>query len=419
MTDEREQQEENADARRRLRIAFADELSGPRPGVESRVLAGLDLQYGHHRRPWLAIAAGGLALLVVASLLGIRFLGLGFGRGPVVRDLIPGASSSSSASPRPSPSITNSATPPPSASPTAVGGANLPCRLPLDLSGTAAFATIPASGPVNGLAPQANVSIDPSGHPKLPDGEDPTFVSYHWGLQKWLPAKREWISPDGSRYAYSDRKGALHVVDAASGQDRILNSDQFWAVIDFQAEGIYVAGISGPSTTPGGLWLIDPANASVRQIQGSGPWQAVGYGQAWELIVTQPSVPVPSPQLPLVQDGLFGNTLVRLDLATGKTMTIYTSAGTEFRLVGIDADGDPVLLDLSSFASPLVIVSAPGRTNSTGSGAWTNALVDGNRTWFADTWGISIWLKDSSGTRQMAGLGASIHGMIRIAGGCH
>jgi len=262
------------------------------------------------------------------------------------------------------------------------------------------------------MVPYAQPADDPGGHPKLPDGEDPVNVSYSWALARWLPVRAEWVAADGSHYAYSDRVGTLHAVDARAGRDRRLNGDRAWAVIAYEPEGIYAGAASVSSPAAAGLWLVDPATGRLRQLQSAGAWQYVHAGAAWALNVTRPSVtPKYTPA-----DGLYGDTLVRLDLQSGKTATLYARSDTELRMVGLDSDGNPYVTELAQGPTSLLEVTGPGRVVQTGSGAWVNAARDDGRTWFGENYGPSVWLKDSAGIRAVVGPGS---GQVRVAGGCH
>jgi hypothetical protein len=57
-----------------------------------------------------------------------------------------------------------------------------------------------------------------------------------------------------------------------------------------------------------------------------------------------------------------------------------------------------------------------GSDSTAGSGSWTNALVDGDLTWFAEVNGPALWVEDGSGihTAGLPGTGAT----VRVAGPC-
>jgi transcriptional regulator with XRE-family HTH domain len=304
----------------------------------------------------------------------------------------------------------------PSPSPTAVTTSAhaehpLPCRLPLDLGGHGAFLDVSDEPLHPGIS---ETWFDQAGgHPRLPDGEDPAHVTYDSVVGNWLPVAPAWMSPDGRSYAYSDREGVLHLADAATGRERVLNSDRAWALLSFQPEGLYVAQMMAMGAAPTGLWLVSTATGSVRQLREDGPWQYVGGHAAWAIELR---APVPKPPVWAKQgDGPFGNTLVRLDLDTGATTTAYRIRDDLLNLVGVDAQGDAVAESLRSPVSPLIIVGASGHPMSVGQGSWANAVADGRRTWFAESDGASIWLQDASGIREVAFTGPTA---FSVAGAC-
>lgn len=79
---------------------------------------------------------------------------------------------------------------------------------------------------------------------------------------------RDWISPDGQHYAYADepaapgqvKLGGVHVVDLATGADHLFRPGAAdWFVLDYEAEGVYLAEQPGGPASPLGLWLLDPS----------------------------------------------------------------------------------------------------------------------------------------------------------------
>jgi hypothetical protein len=381
--DERELDHLDVPARRQLRRLFGEAMDGPPPGVEARLLGSLADAGPGRRLTWMApVAAATLALLLVTGLLAARHeAGV---RGSA------GSTASAAATNPPA------ATPSPSAA-AAAGEHPIPCRLPLDMGGNGAFIEISGRPIIAGVYGGPYPTLDPTGHPRLPDGEDPARIAYDWTVSSWLPVAPDWVAPDGRSYAYSDRQDALHVVDARTGRDRRLNGDRLWAVLAFRAEGVYAGELRGGGAVPSGLWLVNATTGRARQLEASGPWQFVGGGAAWALEL-RPPAPTAPPWAHL-DNGRYGNTLVRLDLATGRQTTVYAVTGTLLRFVGLDAQGDAVIDDLRSAVSPLTIVTGPGRLLTTGSGSWVDTVTDGSRTWFSEYEGESVWVKDASGIR--------------------
>jgi hypothetical protein len=376
--------------RDQLRQAFSIELSGPPSGAEQRVLGGLD--YGRQPRRqglWFGVAAAGLAGLVIVTLLASRAL-VGGTRPPIPGSgLLPFAQSPIAAAP-------------------------FPCRLPIERNGVGMFTTVSSGATASpGVPLQEPASSDPGGRPRLPDGEGAARLTYQWELRRWLPVAPEWVSPDGASYAYSDRQGILHVVSSAGTQERAVNSDRTWAVVAFQAEGVYAAAVSA-DTTPDGLWLIDPATGRARQLQASGRWVGVRAGVAWELTLTSPAPPLPQFSRP---GEVTGNVLVRLDLQTGRTTPMYTSPSSRMRFVGVDAEEDALVSDVRA-PSALLVVSGPGRVTIAASGAWSSALPDGDRTWLTDTQTLGVVLKQAGAVTTLIQVDPGAGGDIEVAGPC-
>jgi len=365
-------------ARRQLRRLFGEAMDGPPPGAEARVLRSVADAGGVRTNAWLApLAAASLAALLVGGLLAARHeLG--------ARGATGSAGSAASAA------ATNA---PPAAA--ATSEHPIPCRLPLDIGGSGAFIDITDRPIIPGVYGGPYPTPAANGHPLLPDGEDPARVTYDWSLGKWLPVAPESVAPDGRTYAYSDRQGALHVVDARTGRDRRLNGDHSWVVLAFRPEGLYAGELTDSGSVPSGLWLVNVTTGRTRELQSGGPWQFVGDGVAWALELRQPAPT--APPWAHFDNGRYGNTLVRLDLATGRQTTVYAVSDTLLRFVGLDAQGDPVIDNLRFGVSPLTIVTAPGHLATAGSGSWVGTIADGSRTWFSE--GNSVWLKDAAGIR--------------------
>src|SRR5215475_3877115 len=92
------------------------------------------------------------------------------------------------------------------------------CRLPI-ASGDA---------PVDGRT--ADGTAGHGGFVRVPGGAftaDPASLgTYDRAVSRWLPVFRAWVSPDGTKYAWSEYRtatgpvtGIVHVVDAASGAE--------------------------------------------------------------------------------------------------------------------------------------------------------------------------------------------------------
>lgn len=310
-----------------------------------------------------------------------------------------------SSSPTTTATVSSSPSPSPSASATAIM-----CRLPIEqlsigLGG--AFLDIPVtSGNEVLLAAPSALSGDPASLVKLPNGDPPQALAYDWAFKRWLPVRSQWVSPDGSQYAYTDITGRIHLVTVSTGADSVIASGSNWAVIGFTADGIY-AGIRDPSAQPSlsGLWLVASGSGQVREITTSGTWTFVAADSAWSM---SPTVASPNE--------VSGNQLVGLDLKTGSVRAWYTVPdGDAAHLLGIDPSGHPVIGDPYGYF--VFRVTAPGVADKIGVNLGTgDGFADSHGVWFVVGMDIAIYLLDGTSVRPVARYGES--GTVRIAGAC-
>ena len=163
--------------------------------------------------------------------------------------------SSSSRSARP-PGATPSPEPP-------AAGLHVQCRLPvywrdssISAQNRAGFVTFPSGQLVEDAA--------------APPGQNGAGFFYDRALAKWIFALRDQVSPDGREYAYAEGDplsgaevpGKLHVVDIATGSDRVIyKSPVVPTVIQFTANRIFFTHNFGEGDEDG-LWSIPPKAAS-------------------------------------------------------------------------------------------------------------------------------------------------------------
>jgi hypothetical protein len=159
-------------------------------------------------------------------------------------------------------------------------------------------------------------------------------LSFDGALKRWIPASLNATAPDGLRYAYIDHPGyqlvRIHIVDVASGQDRVVLTTDFhepYWIVAFTSEGLYLTQRcpSGCPVNVGKLWLLNPDTGALRLVssrRGSG-W-LISRGLAFG-----------------IDTDLSGAwTLMALNLASGQ---IETWGTTDVRsLVGADIDGRPL-----------------------------------------------------------------------------
>lgn len=245
--------------------------------------------------------------------------------------------------------------------------ADFSCRLPVSGYGFAPGGFV--SFPDGGYAAESADRLP--GTPRMPD----LGLSYDAQVQRWLPVRRQQVSPDGRTYAYvsftyqPDGTGAsdgVHVMDGATGRERLRIANRPapalpWFVAGFDAQGIYLSGRdvwSGghPQSSPEGLALADPRTGRVRPITDSGSWISTGGGAAWGM----------DAPLGYASYGV-GSKLLRLDLSNGSQQTWLTESA-DVQLLGVDGAGHP-LVELDSVSAgrtieqpKLWIVTGPDQT---------------------------------------------------------
>lgn len=212
---------------------------------------------------------------------------------------------------------------------------------------------------------------------------------------RWVPAHDRSISPDGSRYAYVDHRQPpdfqLHVVDVATGRDRIVPLlAGFWAVLGFTYEGIYVRQSyegSGP-----GLTLVNPDSGSVRTIFSDSAVSLVAGHVAW-ITTRNESDTLPQPP------GMGGssNEVQSRDLITSQRTAWIYRPGSDLGPVAA-GNGSIVVSGRDRASNFLLVVSAPGQAvpitfPETGDiSSFTGGLVAAaNGWWLGSLDGVYLW----------------------------
>lgn len=250
------------------------------------------------------------------------------------------------------------------------------------------------------------------------------WLFYDRAYAKWIHALRDWVSPDGRHYAYADGdplsgnvSGKLHVVDVASGGDRVIyNSAVVPTVVAFAAEGIYFTHDRGEGADTG-LWLIAPQGGQPRLISSTIFEPLVANGAAWGR-AKNPADPHP------VTGGLLGgyDTIVRVDLNTGTSKAWWYQPGEDIELLDGDYSGN-LFASTSTFVEGSVSdwrLDSRGSAHRIGStGLGRLGAVDSNGVWFDDGFGgqppSSLWLFSNGRVERIAGFNVAA---LRIAGGC-
>jgi hypothetical protein len=289
-------------------------------------------------------------------------------------------------------------------------GSGLACRMPVVTPSQAGWLTFP----------DGTFQPDARGNVQLPGYPSPPFFwkSYDKAFERWLPVPRDSISPDGQHYAYADAAGAgggVHVVDVATGANHLFQpSAADWAVLDYEAEGVYIATQPSGPAPPSGLWLLDPSGQhALRQIDNSHAWQYISGGGAWATAD------------PLTGHGPGpGSRLLRLDLQSGVITSWYKRTDVEFVVTGADGAGHP-LLQTKTSTNELLLVSAQDSATvlppAEGSvvpslSNYIHPVTDAHGLWLGDTGGMVSLYMPTGGIEQVARVGSSD---VLVAGGCH
>jgi hypothetical protein len=257
-------------------------------------------------------------------------------------------------------------------------------------------------------------------------------VFYDRAFSKWLPVSRVQVSPDGRRYAYAANAdgGAsfagtnLHVVDVATGADRVVYSGSTtYTVVDFASAGIYVTSIASPFSATHGLWLQDPSGGQPKLISSEILEPAVGGGAAWGLHLNAAD---PSPGTGGVEGA--GNEVLRFDLHTGASTPWFYRPGARVWILGFDPAGhafvrvvteanvtEPIGLWLVQSQSQAIRLFAGNGPDPSQLGA-----VDNHGVWFDSfRWSPNaIWLYAGGSLQKVATI--DVVGVIDVfvAGGC-
>lgn len=262
--------------------------------------------------------------------------------------------------PESSPSISSSPTT--SSSPTASSTISLNCQLAVYQVGRqkTGFIQFPSGNFVEDPA-GAMVAVPPPADRaatalrrtvKQPELQGPGGPFYSKSAARWLPVEREAVSPDGLRYAYAEpywstasypSGSRVHVVNVATGLDRVIYDVAPYTVVSFASEGIYVQQWS-TTGHPVRLALLNPSGGQPKQIFQSDTltWTIVEAGAAWSKDVDSSS-------------------LTRLDLKTGNVETwLHSPDSRPITIVAVDSAGAPFVIHLlNSPAQELFLVSEP------------------------------------------------------------
>jgi hypothetical protein len=235
-----------------------------------------------------------------------------------------------------------------------------------------------------------------------PDPSAPRIPGYYdRAVSKWLPVPRNLVARDGLHYAYTtggigQTPGPLrlHVVDAASGVDKViplaLSDQQTYWVADYAPEGIYIE--SGWEVARYGSWRVDPIKGTLTDLGKQEHVVDDGTGHAW-VAVFDARDPHPA------RSGMTGdplpNEVGRRDLKTGTLEVWFYKPGFNVAPSGAFVNGgllvwvEPSISDTSiERRHEYWLAGAPGMSHRI-------AYIEGGSGSIADRHGI--WMGSIDG----------------------
>jgi hypothetical protein len=191
-------------------------------------------------------------------------------------------------------------------------------------------------------------------------------------------------------YQSPPKEPGLHVVDVATGSDKLVASGDWW-VVAFTVKGVYVMH-SSQNAAPSGLALIDPDSGRVQSITNVGSWTHVTSDAAWGTDAMQPGVT--SPQI---------DHLLKLNLVTGQSdANWFARPGMALYALGDDNRGNVVVQATGGPSETLefwLVSQQSGNATQIYSGSTlgqfslnsTYALGDSRGVWFGTHGGLYLY----------------------------
>jgi hypothetical protein len=272
-----------------------------------------------------------------------------------------------------------------------------------------------------------------AGFIRLPEGtltEDPagtaaaavrSQVFYDLAARKWVPVRREAVSPDGSQFAFVDSASGLHLVTVSSGNDRLLLADGGWAIVEFGSDALYLAKaepvqsvFAGSGIALKGLYREPLTGGPPRRLLSSDvAYFTIAKGHGWAL---------------LLQDfDARPRQLVRIDLQSGASDVWYTAPESGIGQLAVDTTGSPIvslpgggalqLMRVEAKDTTRTLFESPDKAQPQGgyavdsAGLWLSTFTP------AEPFSSPPWLLDTAG--QLHRLPSVAPNSVEVAGGCH
>ena len=177
---------------------------------------------------------------------------------------------------------------------------------------------------------------------KSPSGA--TWISYDAQMQRWVPANRDMVSPDGNTWIYGSFGSAnqYHAVNVSTKKDTLLwGSDKLYRLIGLDNRNAYAMLDSAEVSR---LWRLPLDGSLGGPLKVNGSWQLVNGGKVWGAGTTS----FPGAAYSLQQ----------LDVQAN-VVTTWIELDNQANLVGFDVSGAP-LLQVGGQVGDVIVVPSPG-----------------------------------------------------------
>jgi hypothetical protein len=209
-------------------------------------------------------------------------------------------------------------------------------------------------------------------------------------INSWVPVNPELLAADGIHYAYLGAEGKIHVANAQTLQESLVDNPFKLSPIAYTPAGVVLTQANVPAN---GLWLLDPATQTISAI--SAPtaqyfWMTAANGYAWGVDSSGGLGSAPSKKLLTAQ--VIPNPQI-INPTNTATVAYTAPAGDSIYDVALDTKGG-VLILLAGSAPGIVYLPQGGSATPYQVPPGINVAVAGP-LYHADAHGI--WLTGNSG----------------------
>ncbi len=238
-------------------------------------------------------------------------------------------------------------------------------------------------------------------------------LSWDLAQKRWLPVPYTWVTPDGSKYAYTS-PNSIYVQDVAGNTQVELGEGKSWQIIGVLADGVYAMNTQLNGLIAG-LWVL-PFSSPARQITTTGYWQGVTAGAAYGTAVSA------------VPQGV-STTIIKLDLKTGTVdQNWFTRQGANSNVTGFDSHGNPIVQvnNFTGAGNEVWIVEGSGAAqpiigSQNGVFVYGTPIADSHGVWFSAN--VPNFSNGSNSAQLLYVPNSGVYVMSQIggqlAGGCN